>query len=312
MASPASESNPSNIELPAPEASDSAEVTSCLEAAGELWKSGQHREAIRFVQRGAEAAEQDGNDRRALQLARLGADLSAELAASAAPAAPAAASTGNGAAASSSAAAVSAPAAPSPPHPANPSSVSVSQPPPLPGGSAVSAPTASPPSVGPAPSAKAKDKDEAKAKDKDESKTKPKDGAKAKDEGDDRDAAPVAAPPPNGSSTGAPPSVRGAPAARASRAPLPAAERASVKPSASRSGPVASAPPKPSTPPTPAAATSSSVAELIASGLAERVSVKRSSLDPGLLVVRPMSGGAKPAHGARQAVLIYVEGDAEA
>jgi hypothetical protein len=41
--------------------------------------------------------------------------------------------------------------------------------------------------------------------------------------------------------------------------------------------------------------------------------VKRSSLDASLLVVRPMSGnGAKPAHGARQAVLIYIDGDAEA
>jgi hypothetical protein len=45
--------------------------------------------------------------------------------------------------------------------------------------------------------------------------------------------------------------------------------------------------------------------------VAERVFVKRSALDANLLVVRPMTGnGSKqPAHGARHAVLVYVESD---
>jgi hypothetical protein len=46
---------------------------------------------------------------------------------------------------------------------------------------------------------------------------------------------------------------------------------------------------------------------LLAKGKAERVTVKRSALDAGVLVVRP--AGGKPAHGARHAVLVYVEAD---
>ena len=64
-------------QVPAPEPKDSAEVVRCLEAARELWELAQLKEAVRWVQRGAEAAEQDGNDMRALMLARKGADLAA-------------------------------------------------------------------------------------------------------------------------------------------------------------------------------------------------------------------------------------------
>jgi hypothetical protein len=41
--------------------------------------------------------------------------------------------------------------------------------------------------------------------------------------------------------------------------------------------------------------------------------VKRSALDANLLVVRPLAanGSKQLAHGARQAVLIYVESDGE-
>jgi hypothetical protein len=323
-----SESKPSALEIPAPEESDSAQVVSCLELAAELWKSGQHKEAIRFIQRGAAAAEEDGNDMRALKLARLGADLSAQVAeaapAAAAPAVAPAASGSNGAAAKSL------PSAPSTrPHPANHPSVRVSQPPPLPAGSTAGQPTPSPPSVAPTPPSVAADKEKSLAADKDKSATADKekgsdkekaadkekvaaaDKAKDDDKAKDTDAVAAAPSAPGASSSS---SSAGPSSARGSR--TPATERASVKPSAPRTGAslVASAPPKPSTPPTPSASTSSSVAELIASGLAERVSVKRSSLDTSLLVVRPMSGnGARPAaHGARQAVLIYVDSDAEA
>jgi hypothetical protein len=308
MATP--ESNPESIEIPAPEASDSAEVVSCLELAAELWKSGQHKEAIRFVQKGAAAAEQDGNDMRALKLARLGADLSAQLAPAAAT--PPVSNGSNGATTASAA-----PAASTRPHPANHPSARVSQPPPLPGGSA-GQPAPSPSSVTPTPPSASADKaDKAEKLEKVEKTEKPEKAEKAakahkadqsdKDREEDKDAASASSSPSASSASTGPASTRGS----HSRAP---AERASVKPSSPRTPSLtASAPPKPSAPPTPSAPTSSSVAELIASGLAERVSVKRSSLDASLLVVRPMSGnGAKPAHGARQAVLIYIDGDAEA
>jgi hypothetical protein len=309
MVSPAPESNPSDIELPAPEPGDSAEVTSCLEAAAELWKSGQTKEAIRFIQRGAAAAEQDGNDMRALKLARLGADLSA-----------AASTSSNGAAAAASTEKSAGPEKASPPLPANHPSVRVSQPPPLPAGSQSAAQaTPSPPSVAPSPAstkAKGKDKDKDSAKDKDSNKESAKDSAKdkdaskdsAKDSSKDKDADSDAAASPSASSSTGPSSVRSAPSQ--SRAPLPTAERTSVKPSPSRSPSLAaSAPPKPSPP--PPTAPLSAVQDLLASGVAERVFVKRSALDANLLVVRPMAGnGAKqPSHGARHAVLIYVESD---
>jgi hypothetical protein len=54
------------------------------------------------------------------------------------------------------------------------------------------------------------------------------------------------------------------------------------------------------------------LSELISSGLAQRVSVKRSALDASLLVVRPAAGnGAKTIAGARQAVIIYLDGDSD-
>jgi hypothetical protein len=57
---------------------------------------------------------------------------------------------------------------------------------------------------------------------------------------------------------------------------------------------------------------STPLSELISSGLAQRVSVKRSALDASLLVVRPAAGnGAKTLAGARQAVLIYLDGDSD-
>lgn len=85
MASPAPDSS-SNIPLPSVDPSDSAEVVRCLERAHELWREGQPRDAVRALQRGAAAAEEDGNDLRALTLARVAADLSAQVGASAAPA----------------------------------------------------------------------------------------------------------------------------------------------------------------------------------------------------------------------------------
>lgn len=86
MSSPAHDSLFADASLlPAAEPADSAEVLQCLSAARTLWLEGQGREAVRSLQRGAEAAERDGDDLRALTFARSAADLSAQLGASSPP-----------------------------------------------------------------------------------------------------------------------------------------------------------------------------------------------------------------------------------
>jgi hypothetical protein len=64
--------------LPAGAPNDSENVTSCLDAARALWSKGDHREAIRWLRRAASAAEEAGNDERALAIARSAADLAAQ------------------------------------------------------------------------------------------------------------------------------------------------------------------------------------------------------------------------------------------
>lgn len=84
MASPGPEPTPPAA-LPAPEPSDSEEVARALKLAQTLWDEGQRREAVRTLQRGAAQAEEDGNDLRALALARSAADLSVGLPATVPP-----------------------------------------------------------------------------------------------------------------------------------------------------------------------------------------------------------------------------------
>ena len=60
---------------PPPDPSDSEEVRRALETARELEASGEIREAVRCLRRGADAAEKQGNDARVLVLARAAADL---------------------------------------------------------------------------------------------------------------------------------------------------------------------------------------------------------------------------------------------
>ncbi len=273
-------------QVPAPEPKDSAEVVRCLEAARELWELAQLKEAVRWVQRGAEAAEQDGNDMRALMLARKGADLAAYANAIAAQKAEEDSvdvdiDTGDPVEA--------------PPTVPNPLAVSnalqeaiaavrASQPPPLPPtevvdksatvtpipGAAEKSASVTPPSVTPVPAAVAE---------------KPA------------------------------PRVSEKPAAAARSFPTPSrppvnGDRASVRPATTTASrpPVASVSPKPATAHVNgvAVSTSAPLAELIASGKAERVSVKRSALDANVLVVRT-SQSSKATHGARQAVLVYVD-----
>ena len=69
--------------MPSPEAADPSDVSVALEAARALWEKADTDEALRWFSRAAEAAEQAGNDRRALELARAVADLKDTLAANA-------------------------------------------------------------------------------------------------------------------------------------------------------------------------------------------------------------------------------------
>lgn len=63
--------------FPTPSPEDSDDVELALETAGALWNKGDRPEALRWVRRAAEAAEQAGDDRRALELARRAAELDA-------------------------------------------------------------------------------------------------------------------------------------------------------------------------------------------------------------------------------------------
>jgi hypothetical protein len=79
----------SDAVLPSPEPGEPSDVSVAIEAARALWENGETDEALRWFSRAAEAAEQAGNDRRALDLARAVADLKDGLATrSRGPAAP--------------------------------------------------------------------------------------------------------------------------------------------------------------------------------------------------------------------------------
>ena len=65
--------------FPAPEDSDADDVVLALETANALWGRSDSKEAIRWLRRAAEAAEEAGNDMRSLTLARTAADLTTQL-----------------------------------------------------------------------------------------------------------------------------------------------------------------------------------------------------------------------------------------
>lgn len=65
--------------LPRPDSDDSDDVIVALETAGALWAKGESREALRWLRRAAETAVDTGDDRRAVSLARIAADLAVEL-----------------------------------------------------------------------------------------------------------------------------------------------------------------------------------------------------------------------------------------
>jgi len=66
--------------FPSASSSDVDSVRDHLETARALWDKGDQREAVRWLQRAATAAEEAGDDARSLSLARRAADLSAQVA----------------------------------------------------------------------------------------------------------------------------------------------------------------------------------------------------------------------------------------
>jgi hypothetical protein len=68
--------------LPAPDPNDSDDVIVALQTARALQKKGDLRESLRWLRRAADAAGQEGNDRRAMVLARAAADLTSLVGAS--------------------------------------------------------------------------------------------------------------------------------------------------------------------------------------------------------------------------------------
>src|SRR3954463_16318421 len=78
-ARPMADSSPDFPDLPEVEANDPEPVAVAIETARALFKTGEQLEALRWLRRGAERAEESGDDLRALNLARSAADLSTAL-----------------------------------------------------------------------------------------------------------------------------------------------------------------------------------------------------------------------------------------
>ena len=78
-ARPMSDSVPDLADLPEVEATDPEPVAVAVETARALFKTGEQLEALRWLRRAAERAEESGDDLRALNLARSAADLSTAL-----------------------------------------------------------------------------------------------------------------------------------------------------------------------------------------------------------------------------------------
>jgi outer membrane biosynthesis protein TonB len=121
-----------NLAVPTPQSGDADDVVLGLETAATLWKRGDAQDAIRWVRRAAESAEEAGDDMRALTLARAAADMT-----TAHEAAPQARTD----------AAAPQPSTPSAPQPSAPSAPQPSAPSPAPS----YAPTAPTPSTPPPP-----------------------------------------------------------------------------------------------------------------------------------------------------------------
>lgn len=76
------------LDLPEVEPQDPESVAVAIETARALFRTGERMDALRWLRRAAERAEEAGDDLRALNLARCAADLSTELQSSVPPAPP--------------------------------------------------------------------------------------------------------------------------------------------------------------------------------------------------------------------------------
>jgi hypothetical protein len=65
--------------IPPPDPADTGEVTEALDVAGQLWRTGNRQDAIRWVRRAAQAADEAGDSQRMSVLARASTDLEASL-----------------------------------------------------------------------------------------------------------------------------------------------------------------------------------------------------------------------------------------
>jgi hypothetical protein len=65
--------------IPASHPADSGDVAAALDVAASLWRKGNYRDAIRWVRRAAQAADEAGDNVRMSALARAGADLESSL-----------------------------------------------------------------------------------------------------------------------------------------------------------------------------------------------------------------------------------------
>jgi hypothetical protein len=68
-----------SLQFPGPEPSDPEDVAWTLQTAGTMWARGEVEEAVRWLRRAAEAAGENGNDLRAVDLARAAADLTSSV-----------------------------------------------------------------------------------------------------------------------------------------------------------------------------------------------------------------------------------------
>lgn len=78
--------------FPAPQANDADDVVIALKSARSLWDAADHAEAARWLRKAASAAQEAGDDDRALELAKLASDVEAAPATAEAPAQSAASS----------------------------------------------------------------------------------------------------------------------------------------------------------------------------------------------------------------------------
>ncbi|HVU03678.1 MAG TPA: hypothetical protein VHE30_18090 [Polyangiaceae bacterium] len=271
-----------SIEFPKVTQTDPSDVAVAIETAQALWRRGDLQESLRWVRRAAEAAENEGDDMRALSLARAAADLQEQYRPSQAPPPPAATRASAPPAARPSAVPVAAhPSA----APAQPAATSTED--------RVSRPSVAPSRPSQAPSRAA----EAVAKATLDIPPAPKlepwspPGSRA------AEAAPAPAP---ARAEPAPSAVAPAPAPRAAE-PAPASVRAERAL-------------EPTTPATPVAAMPVPEKPSAKSGevhTALRVAVEASRKAPGTFIVRALGAGEAPGDGAFEALLVPLSADVD-